>query len=165
MNFIPAITPNQLAKIQALAYKIMPDYYDGLIPREHNLYFLEKYQTVYALQQQLANGAEYYFITTSQNHTVGYLALEPNAAEGHTLLSKLYLLKAHRGKGYGTLAINFSIARATAIGLPTLQLSVIQNNPDSIRFYHRHGFTITGEIIRSFETGYRIPNYIMQRKG
>jgi ribosomal protein S18 acetylase RimI-like enzyme len=165
MNFIPATTQNQLAEIQALAYKIMPEYYDGLIPREHNLYFLEKYQTVPALQQQLANSAEYYFICTPQNDVTGYLALEPYATEGHTLLSKLYLLKAHRGKGYGALAINFSITRAAALGLPTLQLSVIQNNPDSIRFYERHGFAIIGEIIRSFETGHRIPNYIMQRKG
>jgi len=42
MNFIPATTPEQLAEIQTLAYEIMPGYYDGLMPREHNLYFLEK---------------------------------------------------------------------------------------------------------------------------
>lgn len=165
MNFIPATTTDQLAEIQALAYKIMPEYYDGLIPQEHNQYFLEKYQTIPALLQQLAAGVEYYFITTSQNATVGYLALEPNATEGHTLLSKLYLLKTQRGKGYGALAIKFSIDRAATLGLPTLQLSVIQNNPAGIRFYERHGFTIISEIIRSFETGHRIPNYIMERKG
>ncbi|MFP9098896.1 GNAT family N-acetyltransferase [Flavobacterium sp. RHBU_24] len=165
MNFIPATTPEQLAEIQALAYEIMPEYYDGLMPTEHNLYFLEKYQTVSTLQQQLAAGAEYYFICTAQNYVKGYLALEPNTTEGHMLLSKLYLLKAHRGKGYGAGAMDFIIARSEALGLATLQLSVIQNNHGSIRFYERHGFTVTGEIIRSFETGHRIPNYIMERKG
>ena len=165
MNFIPATTPEQLAEIQTLAYEIMPGYYDGLMPREHNLYFLEKYQTIPALQQQLAAGAEYYFISTPQNDITGYLALQPKAAEGHTLLSKLYLLKTHRGKGYGAWAIGFIIARSAALGLPKLQLSVIQNNLAGIRFYKRHGFTIVSEIIRSFETGHRIPNYIMERKG
>ncbi len=142
----------------------MPEYYDGLMPREHNLYFLEKYQTVPALQRQLNCGAEYYFIKNAINDTVGYFAIEPNAVEGHTLISKLYLLKAHRSKGYGARAIHFIIARSAALGLPVLQLSVIQNNPDSIRFYERHGFTIAREIIRSFKTGHSIPNYIMERK-
>ena len=57
-----------------------------------------KFQTSEAMQQQAEKGYEYYLLE-HQNNDVGYLAIEKR--DDDLFLSKIYLLKTCRGKGFG----------------------------------------------------------------
>ncbi len=66
---------------------------------------LEKFQTQKAVGEQINEGYFYYLIQNDGKDRIGYLAVQPR--EGGLFLSKLYLLKEARGKGYSHLLLEW----------------------------------------------------------
>ena len=56
------------------------------------------------------------------------------------LMDELYVRKAHRGHGAGTLALAFVEELCRAEGIHALRLEVDRANPDAQRLYHRAGY-------------------------
>ena len=46
--------------IESLARQILHKFYDSVIPKEHTKYFINKYQTAKAIEQQVNHGSSYY---------------------------------------------------------------------------------------------------------
>ena len=88
------------------------------------------------VRDQLEHGYRYYFVK-EDDRLIGFLAFYP---KGEVLyLSKLYLYKSERGKGYSRQMLDFVIQAAEAAGLHTIELNVNRNN-DAINAYEKLGF-------------------------
>ena len=84
-------------ELSVLATRIVKDYYDSIIGAQQNDYMLKKFQTTTAIQEQLSHGYSFFFAQT-EGRNVGFLGYY--LREDHLYLSKLYLDKQERGKGY-----------------------------------------------------------------
>lgn len=150
-------------QIEQLAFEIIPEFYAELIHHDHNLFFVQKFQTVAAIEDQVKNGYEYYLIL-SDGVCIGYFALQFNQEQAEMILSKLYLLKAFRGNGFGTHAMDFIIQRTNDRQITRSTLTVNRQNIDTIRWYEKYGYVVTRELVNRFENGHTMLDYEMTRK-
>uniref|UniRef100_UPI003563DF69 potassium/proton antiporter n=1 Tax=Pontiella sp. TaxID=2837462 RepID=UPI003563DF69 len=96
----PVANSRQVARLAALAREIWNHHYPEIIGQEQVDYMLEKFQSVEALQSQMASGYEYY-LALRGDEPVGYLGLIPNHPDGKLMISKIYVKDSSRGSGLG----------------------------------------------------------------
>ena len=89
---------------------------------------------VRAIQEQIDNGFEYYLMY-DKNTAIGYLGLQIDKMPFKMVLSKLYILKDKRGKGFGSQAIELILNRAAELGITQISLTVNRQNQKTIQFY------------------------------
>lgn len=152
----------ELLIVADLAHTIWREYYAGVISQEQIEYMLEHFQSVSAIKEARAKGCDYYLIR-AEFANVGYIALEPYKPQGKLFLSKLYILKEYRGKGYARDAVNEATQKACALRLNTIWLTVAKNNVPSIAAYERLGFVNTKDIYKEIGGGFVMDDYIMER--
>lgn len=162
MQIVQAYKANDIKIIEDLAYKIIPEFYSGIIPNEHNYFFVKKFQSANAILEQMKNGSEYYMLKID-NISIGYFGINIDTEKQLMVLSKLYILKEHRAKGYGTKSLNFIIRRANDLGIIKIVLTVNKENENSIRLYQKNGFAITNNLINKFENGFTVFDLEMTR--
>ena len=75
---------------------------------------------------------------------VAILEVEGEAWRGTALIWALFVDRSARGQGLGGALLARAEAWARAGGYRALTLETQSNNPAAIRFYARHGFTISG---------------------
>ncbi|TPN82915.1 GNAT family N-acetyltransferase [Aquimarina algicola] len=160
IEIIPATTYSDFEIIEGLVRQILHKFYDPVIPKEHTKYFIEKYQTAKAIEQQVKNGSNY-FLLKYESLNVGYLGLskEPD----FLLLDKLYLLEDYRGKKIGKKAIEFTDSFARKLIILKIKLIVHKENLETIEFYKRMGYRLLNIVPNHFETGQIIENYEMEK--
>ena len=145
-------------ELSALATSILREYYDPIIGKAQNDYMLEKFQSVRAIHGQLEQGYRYYF-AVAEGRRVGFLAFYPR---GNALyLSKLYLLRQERGRGYGRAMMDFVVASARAQGLEAVELNVNKRN-ETTRIYEKMGFRILRSEKNDIGGGYDMDDYVYQ---
>ena len=160
MQIIKALNDLDYQKIEALAFEIIPEYYLDYISLEHSLFFLNKYQKAPIIKQQIIDGYSLYYLLKTNFRTIGYLGIDFHRK--HTMtLSKVYLLKEHRGHGFGTKALHFVMQQAKKRNVKVIDLITNQKNKTAIRFYKKHGFEITEELTQEHEDGYATQDYKM----
>lgn len=152
---------NAFEQIEKLAWKILPSFYRNTIPTDHTEFYIEKFISPKALQDQVSNGYSIYLLTYDHLN-VGYLALLHQAERRTMLLDKLYVLQKFRGKGIGSDVIDFVIAEARSLGCHQMELVVNIHNNGAIRFYERYGFELGQKFVNHFENGHSIANYNMR---
>ncbi|WP_027395807.1 GNAT family N-acetyltransferase [Aquimarina latercula] len=146
--------------IESLVKQILHKFYDPVIPKEHTKYFINKYQTAKAIEQQVENGSNY-FLLKYKGLNVGYLAL--NKTSDFLLLDKLYLLEDYRGKKIGKKAIEFTDSFARKMNISRIELIVHKENLKTIEFYKKMEFKLLDIVPNHFETGQIIENYQMAK--
>ena len=155
MEIVKASHLNDYQSIEQLAFEIIPEFYADIIPHDHNIFFVQKFQTVQPILQQISNGFEYYLI--KENHIpVGYFGIQINKSTGEMILSKLYILKSERGKGFGTKAMEMIIDRAKDLKIIRIILTVNRKNERTINLYKKSGFVKTKDLVNQFENGHTI---------
>lgn len=162
MSIRRADNQSDYQEIENLAFEIIPEFYSDVIPHDHNVFFVQKFQTIKVIQEQLDNGYEYYLIYDN-NKTIGYIGLQVDKANLEMVLSKLYILKDNRGKGFGTKAMDFIFNRAEEHKIAKISLTVNRQNKKTIRLYHKYGFNITKDLTNRFENGHIILDYEMTK--
>jgi len=162
MEIVQTYKTSDFQKIEDLAYTIIPEFYSGIIPHDHNIFFVKKFQTVEAICQQLKTGYEY-FLLNIDNYSIGYFGIHVDLVKSNLILSKLYILKEYRGLGYGTKAMDFIIERANDYKMKNIVLTVNRENEKTIKLYKRYGFSVTKELVNQFENGHTILDYEMTR--
>lgn len=126
-----------IAEMSRMATEILREHYDPIVGKEQNDYMLDKFQSVKAINEQLGNGYRYYFVQCD-GRNVGFMAFYPR--ESAMYLSKLYLYKSERGKGFSRQMLAFVSAEAHRENLYAVELNVNKHNP-SISVYERLGFS------------------------
>lgn len=142
--------------MSTMATTIVREHYDPILGIEQNSYMLEKFQSVHAIKEQLANGYRYYFVR-NEGRNLGFIAIIPHCDSMY--LSKLYLYKHERGKGYSRQIINFIATQARKAGLNAIKLNVNRFNP-SIRPYEALGFQRIREEKNAIGHGYYMDDYV-----
>lgn len=87
------------------------------------------------LESQIEKGAQLYMLLNEK--PVGIITVCGN------LIENLYVLPSEQNKGYGTQLLAFAIEKCA--GSPTLW--VLNTNDRAKRFYERHGFQSTGNVV------------------
>lgn len=148
-----------ITQMSQLASEIVKEHYDPILGNEQNDYMIQKFQSVTAIENQLKDGYNYYFICDEQKNKVGFLAFYKK--ENELYLSKFYLKKECRGKGYSKDMLNFLIKIAKEWSVPAIVLNVNKYNP-SIDVYERLGFQRIREEKNDIGKGNYMDDYVYQ---
>ncbi|MFT5822211.1 MAG: GNAT superfamily N-acetyltransferase [Crocinitomix sp.] len=158
MDYKRVTTPEEIKIISDLAYLLFPLDYGEYVRKQHIKHFLDRYQSEAAIADQLMTGYDYFILKNGEKVT-GYIGFE---VEGKVLkLSKLYLNLDARGQGMGQQAMNWLKEYAIKEQCKRLELLVLLENKDAIRFYERLGYKIVDVFEEHFTTGYSETNYRM----
>ncbi|NVK21539.1 MAG: GNAT family N-acetyltransferase [Kangiellaceae bacterium] len=159
IQFIPALSEEELIAIQTLAKVIWKEHYQPIIGLQQVEYMLDKFQSVEAMQSQILDGY-YYFQICSDQALIGYLAYKIH--ENELFLSKIYLSKDARGKGYARTAINFLEGVAKQHSLFCIQLTVNKNNTNTIAAYEKIGFIKKEAVVMDIGNGFVMDDFVME---
>lgn len=156
-------TPEQIAEIARLAAEIWHEYYVAIITVEQIDYMLAKYQSIPSVTDQIYHqGYAYYLLKDDRSSVVGYMAVQEE--EGKLFLSKFYVAKEHRGKGYASQAIAFLDTLCRERSLSHIWLTVNRHNQPSIAVYTKKGFRIVREQVADIGNGYVMDDYMMEKE-
>ncbi|NJX16645.1 GNAT family N-acetyltransferase [Tamlana crocina] len=144
--------------IEVLAYTIWNDHYIPIIGKAQVDYMLEKFQSAAAIENQIADGFEYYLLIY-KSETVGYLAIKPE--ESALFLSKIYVLPHYRGQKIGKKAMDFVEKHAKDSGKTHIRLTVNKNNVQSVEVYKKLGFKLVGPIVIDIGHGFVMDDFEM----
>jgi diamine N-acetyltransferase len=161
MDIIAAKTISQFQTIEKLAREILPAHYGPYMPPDNILFFINKFQTVKAIQEQIQEGFEYYLLNDSVTDA-GYLGIR--IAENILTLSKFYILIQYRGKGIGSKVMDFVDERASAANVVRIELIVNKLNLDTIKFYEKRRYTITESFVHNYYNEYSVEEYKMTKQ-
>ncbi len=160
LKIIMVRTSENITALAVMAGEIWREYYPSLIGMEQTDYMLARMQSAEAIAEQIEiGGFEYYFINLG-GRNIGYMAVKPDS--GRLFLSKLYILKAARGKGCAREALTFLSNICRRRGLGSVWLTVNRNNRASVDIYLKSGFTVTGEKVSDIGNGYVMDDLVME---
>ena len=146
-----------IERMSRMATEILRDYYDPIIGKEQNDYMLALFQSPEGIKDQLSHGYRYYFVTIDDT-PVGFTAFYPRT-DGVMYLSKIYLRKEHRGKGYARGIIDFIAAEAKKENLSAIELNVNKHNP-STGPYESLGFNRNRSEKNDIGGGFYMDDYV-----
>lgn len=160
IKLVAATSDEQLQQVAELASSIWHEYFTAIISREQINYMLERFQSYQALQQYVKQENYQYFFIKQENELVGYTGVKQE--DGKLFLSKLYLLKEHRGNGYGGAAIDELKQLAEQQHLASIWLTVNRYNDSTIAMYKHKGFIVVREQVADIGNGFVMDDYIME---
>lgn len=147
----------EIKEMSDMATAILRDYYDPIIGKEQNDYMLEMFQSVEAIKDQLSHGYRYYFVRDDDDKDMGFVAFY--LRENALYLSKFYLYKDQRGKGYARTILEFLKTQAKELDLGRIELNVNRNN-DTRFIYEKLGFTVAWEEKNDIGNGFYMDDYV-----
>ena len=113
---------------------------------------------------ELARDTEDFARTAAVPRIVGYTGGHVEADTNRFFISKIYLLKEHRGEGLCSATIRFYERLARERGLDALYLTVNKHNEMAIRAYKAKGFEVIDAVETDIGDGYIMDDYIMEKK-
>ena len=164
MAFELAIISNdeQLNILADIANEVWHEFFPCILSDEQIDYMVDKFQSYPAMKKQMEDGYEYYFIKDN-DEICGYMGIHEETEDKKMFLSKLYLKKAHRGKGYAgqTLKELFKMSRER--GLNMVWLTVNKHNEHTIEVYEHMGFAKARTQVADIGNGFVMDDYIMEK--
>lgn len=155
MDIVQVKNENDIRKLAELAHEIWHEYFPSIISNEQINYMLDKFQSEHALTLQIKEGYQYFFIENS-----GYLGFQTQ--DDKLFLSKLYIKKTERGKGFARLAFEFLKIFCKKQNLNSIYLTVNKYNNDTIAIYKKFGFIKTDSVVNDIGNNYVMDDYILE---
>ena len=156
MQIKEVFSPPEIIAVSKLADEIWNEYYPPIIGQDQVDYMLENFQTARAILEQIQEGY-HYFILKEGLTPIGYIALQRQ--DYSVFLSKLYILKEARKKGYAKEALLFLQEYAKKEGLHSISLTVNIHNRTAISVYERLGFIKTGSLVQDIANGVKMDDF------
>lgn len=141
-----------------LAHKIWNEYWPCILTQAQIDYMVEKFQSQKAIKNQIENENYTYYFLTVDGEIVGYTGVCDRGE--YLFLSKLYIKKEFRHKGYGKLAFE----KIKSLGFNRIQLTVNKQNKNTINAYLKYGFEIINEDVTDIGNGFVMDDFIMEYK-
>ena len=113
---------------------------------------------------ELAHDTEDFARTAAVPRIVGYTGGHVETDTNRFFISKIYLLKEHRGEGLCSATVRFYKRLARERGLDALYLTVNKRNEMAIRAYKAKGFEVIDAAETDIGDGYIMDDYIMEKK-
>ena len=159
-NMVPIKSQEQIEEFAKMAKIVWNEHFTSIIGKAQVDFMLEKFQSEHAVTEQINNqGYKYYFIEIEGNK-VGYYGIHEE--EENLFLSKLYIMKDHRKKGYASLAFEFLRNMCKENGLKSIYLTVNKYNTDTIQVYEAKGFKIIKDQVSDIGNGFVMDDYVME---
>ncbi|GGD07471.1 GNAT family N-acetyltransferase [Hyunsoonleella pacifica] len=156
-----AITHTHFKAIETLAYTIWHEHYIPITGKPQVEYMLNKFQSAKVIAEQTNDGFQY-FILRYNEINAGYISIKKD--DNTLFLSKIYILKPYRGKGFGKKAMQFIEEKAIVFGYKSITLTVNKNNTDSIKAYNRMGFKKLEAIVIDIGNGFVMDDFKMEKQ-
>ena len=144
-------------ELSALASAIVKEHYDPILGAEQNDYMIEKFQSVAAIKEQLMHGYQYYFVCPESGEPIGFMGMYQRGSEWY--ISKLYLHKDFRGRGYARQMLDFAISLAKKAGTELITLNVNKYN-NAVAIYEKLGFERIRDEVNDIGHGYVMDDYV-----
>lgn len=161
INLIEAKTDDQLKRVAAIADEIWHEFFPCIISDGQIDYMVKKFCSFEAMKKNIAEEDYIYYIISRNGEAVGYTAIKPQS-DGRLFLSKIYLFKQHRGKGYARSVMELHKEFCRKNGLSAIWLTVNKHNDSSVGAYKKMGFEVIGEDVTDIGSGYVMDDYFMQ---
>lgn len=151
---------SDLKELAKFAKAIWLEHWKPLLPEGQTEYMIELFHSEKVMKEQIEKAHYHYFYLETEEGVIGYTAL--SVKEDHLFLSKLYMLKNYRHKGYGSAAFGLIKEFAAKHSLPKIILTVKRTNTPAIDAYLKWGFKITKSIDTDIGSGFVMPDYVME---
>jgi RimJ/RimL family protein N-acetyltransferase len=162
---IPVHDRASIDTIVALARDIWTEYYTPIIGQSQVSYMLDTFQSHRAITRQIAEeGYLYYLIADKTERWIGYLSVLDQTSDQALFLSKFYLTRETRQRGFGREALRFVEELATTMKRTRIVLTVNKNNSSSIAAYEKMGFITIRAIVTDIGGGFVMDDYVMQKE-
>ena len=137
---VMALDRGDLPRVTALAHKVWPVAFDGLIPADEIPKIIGQIYAVSQLEADMDDGHTFWIAQVNGKDSAFCASYKEN---GTIWLKKLYVLPEAQGLGLGTLLTDTAIAHFSPAS--EIALFVKNDNVKAIGFYERTGFTIARE--------------------
>lgn len=160
-DIVPVLTKAHVEAVAELASEIWYEHYVPIIGRAQVDYMVPRFQSAAAIGEQIAQGFQYCLLDDRMRY-VGYFAFrfEPEHA---VFVSKLYVLAAHRGRGWARRALGHIEEMARPTGVGRIWLTVNKYNP-AVLAYEGLGFVRVRPIVTDIGGGYVMDDYLMEKQ-
>lgn len=161
VQYIPVVSEQEIEETAKLAAQIWHEFFVCILSNEQIDYMLEKFQSKKAMMRQIEKEKyQYYRMQLGQKY-IGYMGIKE---EGNRLfLSKLYIEKENRRKGYASQAFAFLEEYCKNKGLQSAYLTVNKYNEHSIEVYKKKGFQIIKSQVTDIGEGFVMDDYVMKK--
>lgn len=154
------VTKENIDVLAELSKTIWNECFIDIITKEQIDYMVSKFQSKEAMEDQIANENYTYYFINADSENVGYTGICPK--ENKLFLSKLYLIRESRGKGFAKKTMDFIKQKAREQNLEAVWLTVNKNNQRAIDFYKISGFSIIDSQVKDIGKGMVMDDYIME---
>ena len=154
-------TTQDISNIVILGDEIWREHYTPIIGENQVTYMLDKFQSNEAIKSQINEGY-LYFLLKEGNINIGYFSVQRR--DKTLFLSKVYIQKKHRGKGYFQKTMNHVTTLAHREFCTSISLTVNKYNTNSINIYLNKGFKIMESAVFAIGNGYVMDDYVMELK-
>jgi len=161
MLIITVETTDLIQMTARLAREIWMEHYIPIIGQPQVEYMLNRFQSSQAIQEQLKTGYRYYLVCLHPDAAVGYFAVVPRHPD--LFLSKFYIARNFRGRGYGREILLYIEGLARAFQCTRIFLTVNKHNAVSIAIYQKMGFRILEDIAQDIGNGFVMDDYRMEK--
>ncbi len=160
MIAIVKVEKKDVKELAALAKDIWFEYWNSILTLGQIYYMVNKFQSEIAINEQIEHENYSYYFIQENGVKIGYFGIEPQ--ENCLFLSKLYISKDSRNKGYGHIA--FEIIKKIALNndLTKIQLTVNKQNMQTIHIYEKWGFKMLHPMVTNIGNGYQMDDYLME---
>lgn len=168
VRFVEVATDDDRCKLADLAAEIWNEYWPAHIGQEQTDYMVRNFQSLPAIERDMAQNAyEYWFVVSDEedgtSKVVGYTGGHVEPETNRFFVSKIYLLKEHRGRGFARKTVQFydDLCRERRLG--AMYLTVNKHNELGVRAYKGTGFSIIDAVVTDIGNGFVMDDYIMER--
>lgn len=161
VEFIRVSTREQIEMAAELAEEIWSEHYTPIIGAEQVKYMLENFQSIKAITQQVDSGTWGFFLIYLEATAIGYFAYQLKIDQ--LFLSKLYIRRGNRGKGYLHRVMHFLENIAAENCFKKITLTVNKANTTAIAAYEKMGFSKTAPTVADIGGGFVMDDYIMEK--
>ncbi len=159
-----AQTDKDIEQIATAAAEIWREHYVTLISREQIDYMVERFQSKAAITVQIEKEGYCYYLLLDQGVMAGYISIKIEEKDIPSLfLSKFYIRKECRGKGFGKETMDFLEAACKENKLQKIWLTVNRNNSNSINIYEKLGFKKIRTQVNDIGNGFVMDDFVMER--
>lgn len=151
---------NEIAALAQTAKEIWNEYFVSLLTQGQIDYMVEQFQSETALKKAILEDGYVYYLLKEDDQIVGYCGVCKK--ENRLFLSKLYLKKEMRGKGYASALLQQAIAYAKEQGLSAIYLTCNKYNQNSLDVYRHKGFRVIDHAQTDIGCGYIMDDDILQ---
>ena len=144
----------------ALAQGIFVEYYKPMNGIDHATYMANKFLSEEAINDEIINGTIFKVLFLDRN-PIGFT--EYKIDNDRVFLSKLYMDKDYRNKGYGKLMLQDCIKYAKNNNKKAIYLTVNKKNKTKDKYLH-WGFEIIDSVVSDIGNNYVMDDYIMELK-